>query len=83
MVGSGDNGQLTFIDMLSILSFMVGVQNLDANLTQNDKFELQNELSDKSDVILKEIHSHLKEQDAKLNLIMDKLGIQYDERRDI
>ena len=30
--GSGVDGELTFLDVLSILSFFIGVQNLDMNV---------------------------------------------------
>lgn len=62
--------QLDFIDLLSIASFVIGLQNLNENLTQGDKQDLQKELSNKSDLLLKEIHSHLEKQDNKLNEIL-------------
>lgn len=65
-LGSGDNGELTFLDLLNILSFWVGVQNLDLNATQNDIQAVMNALAEKADTLLNEIHAHLKEQDRKL-----------------
>lgn len=41
--------------------------NLDENLTQGD-------LQDKAKLILDEIHGHLKEQDAKLDMIIRRLN---------
>ena len=35
-LGSGDNGEFTFLDIISIISFCVGLQNLDLNLQQED-----------------------------------------------
>ena len=35
-LGSGDNGELTFLDMLSVISFYVGLQNLELNIGQKD-----------------------------------------------
>ena len=55
--------QLSFIDIISIASFLVSIENLEENLTQSDKQDLQNELSDKADLLLNEIHKHLEEQD--------------------
>ena len=72
--GSGDNGELCVLDIISIASFIVGLENLDMNLTQDDKQDLQRDLSEKSDVILTEIHKHLEEQDKKLNTIMELLN---------
>ena len=40
--GSGPNGEYTFLDMLSIASFVIGLQNLDMNVDQNDMQDLQN-----------------------------------------
>ena len=65
---------LDFLDILTVLGFVVSVENLNQNLSQNDKQDLQNDLADKSDKILQEIHSHLELQDAKLEWIMEKLN---------
>lgn len=72
-MGSGQNGQWTFIDLLSILSFLIGVMNLDENVTQGDKQDLMQELSNKSDILLQEIHGHLAAQDAKIDQILEVL----------
>ena len=76
-LGSGDNGELTFIDWIALISFWVALQNLDLNLTQEDKQDLENDLTDKSSQLLDEIHGHLTAQDEKLNEILELL-----ERRD-
>ena len=68
-----DDKQLSFIDLLSIASFVIGLQNLEENLTQGDKQDLQEELSNKADLLLKEIHSHLQEQDDKMDEILERL----------
>lgn len=68
-----NNKQLTFIDILSVASFLIALENLDENMTQNDKQELQSDLSNKSNKILEEIHAHLEEQDKKLDIILRKL----------
>lgn len=73
-MGSGDNGQFTFLDVISIMSFLISVENLEANLTQNDKQELQRDLSNKADMLLKEIHQHLEEQDNKIDRILKELS---------
>ena len=59
--------------MLSVMSFYISLENLSSNLSQNDKQDLQNDLSNKADLLLKEIHSHLEQQDAKIELILKKL----------
>ena len=73
-MGSGNNGQFTFLDVISIMSFLISVENLEANLTQNDKQELQRDLSNKADMLLKEIHQHLEEQDNKIDRILKELS---------
>lgn len=72
--GSGNQGEFTIVDIISLLSFLIGVENLNANLTQNDKADLQSDLSKRSDNMLKEIHQHLETQDRKLDFILKKLG---------
>lgn len=66
-----DKQQMTMIDILSILSFCISLINLDENLGQSDKQELQNDLSKKINVVLSEIHSHLEEQDKKIDKILE------------
>lgn len=67
------NGQLDFIDVLSVASFCIGLMNLDENMTQGDKQELMEELSNKADLLLTEIHKHLEQQDIKLSMILQRL----------
>ena len=73
-IGSGANGQLTFLDIISIVSFLIGVENLELNATQDDMAKIQRELSDKSEQLFKEIHGHLEEQDRKLDKIMEVIN---------
>lgn len=70
---NNDTNQLGFLDVLNIASFCLGLMNLEENLTQGDKQELQEDLSKKADKILEEIHGHLKIQDSKLDDIIRKL----------
>ena len=60
-LGSGENGEFTFLDMLNILSFLIGTMNLNENLTQGDKQDLLEEFSTKADVLLKEIDDIFKD----------------------
>lgn len=73
-LGSGENGEFTFLDLLAVFSFCIGLSNYDMNLTQDDKQDLMNELSGKADKLLNEIHNHLKEQDRKIDLILEVLN---------
>ena len=67
------NGQLDFLDLISIASFVIALQNLDINVTQEDAQNLQRELSEKTDLLLNEIHKHLEEQDVKLSKILKEI----------
>ena len=80
-LGSGDNGEFTFLDILSMMSFMIGTMNLNENLTQGDKQDLLQEFSSKADLLLKEIHTHLQQQDEKIDKILEELS--NDSRRSI
>ena len=66
--------QLGLIDMLNIASFCLGLMNFDENLTQTDKQGLQKALLDNTEKLLNELHSHLKDQDDKIDLILKRLG---------
>lgn len=68
-----DSNNLDILDMISLLSFYIGLENLSSNLSQNDKQDLQKDLSDKADLLLTEIHSHLEKQDRKLDRILEEL----------
>lgn len=74
-LGSGENGQFTFLDSIALISFVVGIMNYEENLTQSDKQDLQDQLNSKIDLLLKEIHSHLEEQDQKIDKIMEALNL--------
>ena len=67
------DGQLDFLDLISIMSFVIALMNLDENMTQGDKQELQQDLADKAAILLDEIHAHLESQDIKLDHIINKL----------
>lgn len=64
------NNKLEMLDVLNIISFVIGMMNLEENLNQNDKQELMSELNTKTNFLLKDIHQHLKEQDEKINVIL-------------
>ena len=73
-IGSGENGQFTFLDTINLVSFMIGMMNLNENLTQGDKQDLLKTFSQKADDLLNEIHSHLKDQDKKIDKILEELS---------
>ena len=68
------NDQLTFLDTLNIMSFCISLMNLNENLSQGDKQDLQNDLAEKMETILSEIHGHLEEQDKKIDKILEEVS---------
>lgn len=76
-----NNGQLDFLDILNIMSFIIGLMNYDENLTQNDKQDLMQELNAKSDKLLEEIHRHLTEQDKKIDTILKEVRKNEDNQK--
>lgn len=76
-----ENGKQNFLDSLNIASFVIGLMNLNENLTQGDKQDIIKNLSEKADTILKEIHAHLEEQDGKINKILEIIGGEQNDGR--
>lgn len=73
MLGSGRRCEFTFIDMLSILSFLIGLENLDLNIAQEDLDNQTKELDKKLREVVDNIHYHLELQDDKLTEILSRL----------
>ena len=75
--GSGEGGELTFLDMVSLMSFIVGLQNLDLNIDQNDMDAQTREIDERAsrlvNTALSEIHDHLQDQDHKIDQILEVL----------
>lgn len=78
-MGNGTNGQWTFLDIITLISFVVSLQNLEMNITQNDMQDqtqaLNKTADERVDKLLNELHAHLEEQDKKLNIILKRLEI--------
>lgn len=78
--GSGQNGEYTLLDCITIISFIVGLENLDLNITQDDfqkaTAKLDKSVNDGINQVLSEIHSHLKKQDEKIDRILTMLEVK-------
>lgn len=74
-LGSGDSGEFTFLDIISLMSFFIGIQNLDLNVTQEDAQKLEHQLNSNVELLLTELHGHLQNQDNKLDEILKKLEV--------
>lgn len=72
-MGNGENGQLTFLDFITLISFWVGLINLEENMTQGDKQDLMKKFDEQTEAVLGQIHTHLKEQDTKIDHILKLL----------
>lgn len=71
--GSGSNGEWTFLDLLSLVNFMIGLQNLDMNIDQNDMQDLQHAFNSKLEDTVQEVHQHLESQDSKIDQMLKLL----------
>ena len=72
-IGSGERKEISFLDAISIISFLVGLQNLEMNITQEDMINATEELDKKLRTQVAEIHKHLEMQDNKLDYILEVL----------
>ena len=65
-MNQNNNNGLSLLDAISTVSFLIGLANYDENMSQNDVQDIiQNALND--------IHSHLREQDEKIEHIIELL----------
>lgn len=62
-----------YIDAVNLVGFILGIMNYQENLTQNDKQEIIEEFNNKLKLVLEKTNNHLKEQDRKLDLILEEL----------
>lgn len=62
-----------FLDAIAVVSFLVGLQNLEMNITQEDMQNTENNLNEALKLQVKEIHDHLEAQDKKIDSILDIL----------
>ena len=80
LTGSGANGELTWLDLLNVLSFYIGLKNLDLNIDQNDMDRQTKEIDERANELvhsaIAEIHQHLEMQDKKIDKIMEVLKIE-------
>lgn len=79
-LGSGADGDWTFLDILTLMGFCIGLQNLDLNISQDNLDNQTQELDAKLRAVVDDIHQHLKTQDSKIDQILEVL--ENDSRRD-
>lgn len=65
------------LDLLTLFGFIIGIENLDLNVSQNDLQEqtavLDSKVDKKVQEALLEIHKHLELQDRKIDFIIEVL----------
>lgn len=61
------------MDVLNVLSFLIGLLNLNENLTQNDKQDLMSAFDKQTKTVLDDIHERLDTQDEQLKTILAEL----------
>ncbi len=61
-----NNERIGFLDVLAIISFVIGLANYDENIGQSN---MQNAVSS----AVSDIHSHLADQDEKINKLITLL----------
>lgn len=64
---------LTFIDLISIISFVIALQNLDYNITQDDLQNIAAQTDKHQSEGIDDIHRHLDIQDKKIDRILEEL----------
>lgn len=68
-----NNQKEKFNSAVNVVSLVLALMNLQENLTQNDKQDIVDNLNREGDLLLQEIHSHLKKQDEKIDMILSLL----------
>lgn len=72
--GSGANGELTMVDIIGLMSFAIGLENLDLNITQEDMdaqtADLDARVNSRLEKALSDIHTHLRTQDDKIDELL-------------
>ena len=74
--GSGENGELTFLDIVSLTSFVIGLENLKLNITADDMdrqtAQFDKIVNDRIEAALKDIHTHLRTQDDMIGALLER-----------
>ena len=53
-------------DVVNLVSLIIGVMNLEENLTQGDKQDIMKQFDNNAQLLLNSIDSHLQEQDRQI-----------------
>lgn len=69
--------ELDLNNSINLASLLIGIINYQENLTQNDKQDIMKNLSNASDMILKQVQDHLEKQDKKIDQILEILNEKF------
>ena len=75
-----DSDNIDFLDLISVLGFYIGLVNLEYNIGQSDLDRQTQELDRRLKEVVDDIHKHLKDQDAKIDLILKEIGNDTNQR---
>ena len=68
------NNKISFLDAITLVSFVIGLQNLEMNIDQNDMQRQTQDITQTADELvtkaIEDIHAHLQEQDKKIDKIL-------------
>ena len=71
-LGSGDSGEFTFMDYIDIVSLLIGIENLELNITQEDMDKQTADVNNEVDKALDIIQQHLEIQDKKIDELLKR-----------
>ena len=69
-----DSSEFDLLDFLNIVSLAIGIENLELNISQENLDNQTQELDRRLRKVVDDIHAHLKEQDSKIDMILEKLN---------
>ena len=62
-----------FINAVNLASFLLGIQNLQQNLSQNDKYEIMKRVDETTEILLRRVDDRIEEQNKILKEILRRL----------
>lgn len=69
-----NNRQYDFLDIISVLSFVLAIENLKENREQSDHNDVSKANQKQADYLLKQVKSLFEEQNRVLQEILDRLN---------
>ena len=66
----------SLLDVLNVISFLIGVANYNENLTQTNKQELIHKLDTQTSELLSQLNAHLERQDENIDKLLTMLEVK-------